>query len=113
MLLFIAGFDKYLVKLQMPTNQGRNMPRNGNKTLLQFQLPYARHYNPRFVFILPHFSLRFIFKRGLYCRAVGITWKLFFWVGRMCPPMVEIGLTDLPKLERLQPPQPPACDSPE
>ena len=28
-------------------------------------VPYARHYNPRFVFILPHFSLRFIFKSGL------------------------------------------------
>ena len=25
-------------------------------------LPYARHYNPRFVLILPHFSLRFIFE---------------------------------------------------
>ena len=33
-------------------------------SLLSFRsygyLPYARHYNPRFVIFLPHFSLRFI-----------------------------------------------------
>ena len=34
-------------------------------------IPYARNYNPRFVFNLPHFSLRFIFESGLYSRAVG------------------------------------------
>ena len=27
-------------------------------------IPYARHYNPRFVYFLPHFSVRFIIKRG-------------------------------------------------
>ena len=37
----------------------------------------ARHYNPRFVFILPHVSLRFIFERGLYCREVSIYMNLF------------------------------------
>ena len=40
-------------------------------------IPYARHYNPRFVFILPHFSLRFIFESGLYCREVSIYMNLF------------------------------------
>ena len=42
-----------------------------------FLLPYARHYNPRFIFILPHFSLRFIFKSGLYCREVSNYMNLF------------------------------------
>jgi hypothetical protein len=28
------------------------------------QIPYARHYNPRFVYFLPHFSVRFIIKSG-------------------------------------------------
>ena len=41
-------------------------------------IPYARHYNPRFVFILPHFSLRFIFESGLYCREVSIYMNLFY-----------------------------------
>ena len=27
-------------------------------------LPYARHYNPRFVYFLPQFSVRFIIKSG-------------------------------------------------
>ena len=40
-------------------------------------LPYARHYNPRFVFFLPQFSLRFIFESGLYCREVSIYMILF------------------------------------
>ena len=31
-------------------------------------VPYARHYNPRFVYFLPHFSVRFIIKSGLYYR---------------------------------------------
>ena len=26
----------------------------------QFLIPYVRHYNPRLVYFLPHFSLRFI-----------------------------------------------------
>ena len=30
----------------------------------EFSIPYARHYNPRFVYFLPHFSVRFIIKRG-------------------------------------------------
>ena len=49
----------------------RFLPKNLN------QLPYARHYNPRFVFILPHFSLRLIFKSGLYCREVS-NYMIFF-----------------------------------
>jgi hypothetical protein len=28
--------------------------------LFWLYVPYARHYNPRFVYFLPHFSLRFI-----------------------------------------------------
>ena len=32
--------------------------------LLHQYLPYARHYNPRFVYFLPHFSVRFITKSG-------------------------------------------------
>jgi hypothetical protein len=36
-----------------------------NPSHLNFYVPYARHYNPRFVFFLPHFSLRFIFESGL------------------------------------------------
>ena len=40
-------------------------------------VPYARHYNPRFVFILPHFPLRFMFERGLYCREVSNYMNLF------------------------------------
>ena len=40
-------------------------------------VPYARHYNPRFVFFLPHFSLRFIFESGLYCREVSNYMILF------------------------------------
>ena len=43
----------------------------------KFQLPYVRHYNPRFVFFLPQFSLRFIFESGLYCREVSIYMILF------------------------------------
>ena len=27
-------------------------------------IPYARHYNPWFIYFLPHFSVRFIIKRG-------------------------------------------------
>ena len=27
-------------------------------------IPYARHYNPQFVYFLPHFSVRFIIKSG-------------------------------------------------
>ena len=42
-----------------------------------FYVPFARHYNPRFVFILPHFSLRFIFESGLYCREVSNYMNLF------------------------------------
>ena len=34
-----------------------------------FSLPYARHYNPRFVYFLPHFSVRFIIKSGFKSRA--------------------------------------------
>ena len=30
----------------------------------QSYIPYARHYNPRFVYFLPHFSVRFIIKSG-------------------------------------------------
>ena len=40
-------------------------------------LTYARHFNPRFVFFLPQFSLRFIFESGLYCREVSIYMILF------------------------------------
>ena len=36
--------------------------------LIQFKLvyglPYARHYNPQFVYFLPHFSVQFIIKSG-------------------------------------------------
>ena len=32
--------------------------------LAKYYLPYARHYNPRFVYFLPHFSVRFIIKSG-------------------------------------------------
>ena len=31
-------------------------------------IPYAHHYNPRFVYFLPHFSLQFILKSSLYYR---------------------------------------------
>ena len=33
-----------------------------HKNALKMNIPYARHYNPRFVYFLPHFlfSLRFI-----------------------------------------------------
>ena len=31
-------------------------------------IPYLRHYNPRIVYSLPHFSLRFILKGSLYYR---------------------------------------------
>ena len=35
-------------------------------------------------------------------------------MGRICPPLVEIGLTDLPKSGGARaPPAPPACDRPE
>ena len=44
---------------------------------VDWYVPYARHYNPRFVFFLPHFSLRFIFESGLYCREVSIYMNLF------------------------------------
>ena len=37
------------------------------KFLWYLQLPYARHYNPRFVFFYP------IFHCGLYCREVTVT----------------------------------------
>ena len=59
------------------------------KSWAQFYIPYARHYNPRFVYFLPHFyiEVRFILQttlwtkngnfsffkpkiRGLYSRAV-------------------------------------------
>ena len=39
---------------------------------------YARHYNLRFVFFLPHFSLRFIIKSGLYCREVSTSYMILF-----------------------------------
>ena len=42
-----------------------------------YNIPYARHYNPRFVFFLPQFSLRFIFESGLYCREVSNYMNLF------------------------------------
>ena len=32
--------------------------------IAMIKLPYARHYKPRLVYFLPHFSLRFIFKSG-------------------------------------------------
>ena len=44
------------------------------------EILYACHYNPRFVFFLPHFSLRPIFESGLYCRAANIS--LFFFLPR-------------------------------
>ena len=31
-------------------------------------IPYTRHYNPRFVYVLPHFSVRFIIKSGYHYR---------------------------------------------
>ena len=49
----------------------------GRKINIAEYVPYARHYNPRFVFFLPHFSLRFIFESGLYCREVSIYMILF------------------------------------
>ena len=36
---------------------------------LQNDVPYARHYNPRFVYFLPHFSVRSIIKSGFKLRA--------------------------------------------
>ena len=41
------------------------------------RVPYARHYKPRLVFFLTHFSLRLIFQSGLYCRASYIS-RFFF-----------------------------------
>ena len=40
-------------------------------------IPYARHYKPRLVFILTHFSLRLIFQSGQYCRAAYVSWFFF------------------------------------
>ena len=33
-----------------------------------FEIPYARHYDPRLVYFLPHFSVRSIIKSSLYYR---------------------------------------------
>ena len=58
------------------------------KVLRPKQVPYARHYNPRFVFLLPHFSLRFILQSGLYCRAVSI-FVIFFSCNQVSTKKIE------------------------
>ena len=69
-LVYIDGpFEQWLLHWQYKLQDNDLFPEN--------ELPYARHYNPRFVFILPHFSLRFIFKSGLYCREVS-NYMIFF-----------------------------------
>ena len=47
------------------TDQSRIKSKMAIVVFLTFscQIPYARHYNPRFVYFLPHFTVRFIIKR--------------------------------------------------
>lgn len=41
-----------------------NLPTYESKVILKIDIPYAHHYNPRLVKILPHFSVQFIIKSG-------------------------------------------------
>ena len=45
-------------------------PKEGARpTFVCIHVPYARHYKPRLVYFLPHFSVRFIIKSRFKSRA--------------------------------------------